>query len=83
MRRILPSPHPPQPTAPTGTARARILPRRNWDSPNLHTLLLQPGGLVKAVKVEWCPICHSRDSITERVNGQRVLWHCNECDHEW
>ena len=60
----------------------RIIPRANYHPPTLHTQKLYSGSHIKAVEADWCPICHHRD-IGEREIDGRVLWHCNECSHEW
>ena len=60
----------------------RIIPRTNYRPPTLHTQKLCSGSRIKSVEVDWCPICHHRD-IGEREKDEHVLWHCNECGHEW
>ena len=60
----------------------RIQPRDGYKAPSLHTRALSPGGPVKSVEAEWCPVCLGRE-VSERLVGGRPFWHCDTCGNEW
>ena len=60
----------------------RILPDPDYKVPNLHSRQLT--GPTRTVEAEWCPVCHSgQETISERMNGSRPVWHCDICGYEW
>ena len=80
MKRIYPSSISDSNSLPS---RSRIMPRSDWKLKNLHTVMLRPGSIIQAIEAEWCPICHSRECISERFSNNAVVWHCDECGYEW
>lgn len=77
-RRILPSPD----YKPRATT-ARIMPRSDYrPSVTFHSRALPLGSKVSSVEAEWCPVCLGH-RISERIEGGKPLWHCEDCNNEW